>query len=322
MANGNIVEKLRKVLALTSSPIEGEAQAAAATLARLLAEYNIEMSDLEAAGVVAKPSIEEGGHDLGNAAFAWKLELADMLADHYFCVSLTDRTTKKVKFAGRPENVKSLQMLYAWLINQTATIAREDRRKHFAETGEHIDPLRWQLGFGKGAVARLAERLQERREREASEAGSALMLHHTAEVSDYLEEKYGFRKDGRKTRKQQAWDEEWQAKRAAKLKLKQEDPEAYYAEYPWERPEILTPDEQRRAEAANARKRAQQDRRWERASERRREAEERRYYSHEETEKRAQTSRANSAGRRGAERVNIEPFIGAGTGDPDRKRMN
>jgi hypothetical protein len=244
-----------------------------------------------------------------------------MLANHYFCISLTDRTTKKVRFAGRPDNLKALQMLYEWMLTQIATIAREDRRKHFAETGEHIDPLRWQLGFGKGAVARLSERLEERRQREASEAGSALMLHHTAEINDYLEDKYGFRRDGQKTKAQQRWEEEWQARKAAKAKLKAEDPEAYYTEYPWERPEILTPEEQRRADAAKARKDRQQSERWQRSYERRQAREDARYYSREETEKRSQMSRAHSAGRRGAERVNIEPFLNSAEG-PERKKLN
>jgi hypothetical protein len=305
MTDTAIIDKLRKVLALTTSPIEGEATAAAETLARLLTSHNLDIADLEQRGAQAA-TIEEQPHDLGKAAYAWKLNLAEAIAEHYYCHGLVDRTTKRVAFIGRPDNVGSLRLLYAWLIGQIALIAREERRR---EGNTHIDPLRWQVGFGEGAVERLADRLRElKRRREQSEAGAAtcaLVVHHAVEVSDYLEQRYGYRADGRRTAESERWHREWEERKARLAELKLRDIEAYYAECPWMRP--LT-----EAEQAERDKRDAQDRKRQARNERRRKGRGGHHLSNAEYVKLEQKRSAISSGRTSADRINLEPFLGTG----------
>lgn len=305
--DNRIVEKLQKVLALTKPSDEGEAQAAAAMLARLLAQHNLEIADLEKKGQAA-PGVEEKDVDLGKAAWQWKQNLADRLAEHYFCISL--RRGKNPVFVGRPDNVEALKMLFAWLVEQVAGIAREERRVHAAKTGEHVDPLRWNLHFGLGAVERLGERLDERRKKEQSTAGTALVVSHETEANDYLEKKYGWRQDGRRTKKQQEEADRSNALLAELDALKASDIEAYYKRCPWDRP--LTDEETAKREAESAKRRAEDDKRWKRQrarDEARREREWMKQQTPEGRRKRLQQEQADEAGRAAGDRVNLEPFI-------------
>lgn len=324
-----IVERLRKVLALTQSPVEGEAQAAAAMLAKLLTDHNLSMADLEKRGA-GRPGIREEGHDLGKAAFTWKLDLAEAIAEHYYCASLVDRKTKTVAFVGRPDNVESLQMLYAWLIDQIRRIASEERVKHIEQTSEHIDPLRWQVNFGIGAVSRLAVRLQEKREEEeqrqretaVGEQVTALVLSHSREVSDFLEEKYGYRTDGRKTKAEDKREQEWREylrknaeEMAAREELRETNPEEYYRLYPWETAEAKA--RQAKEDEKYFKKEAARERR----NAARRTGPTYRPVSEEEHTRRRQGRDASDAGYAAADRVNLQPFIEGQTTDKDRRRI-
>jgi hypothetical protein len=305
------MERLRKVLALTTSPMEGEAQAASEMLAKLLEQHNLDMADLETKGQAA-PGIQEKSHDLGKAAFTWKLNLAEDIADHYFCVSLVDRKAKTVVFVGRPDNVESLKMLYQWLIDQIRRISADERRKHIAETKEHIDPLRWQVNFGIGAAFRLGQRLRERAEKDASVASTALVVHHTTEISDYFEEKYGYRKDGKTTKADQEWHRKWMERAAQRdieekrmAELLKTDPEEYYKIRPWERPEEVAKrraDEEKRARKEEARQRRNEARR-------KGTTHYRRDYTPEEYRRMEQGWTAKESGHKAGDRINLDPFI-------------
>lgn len=309
-----LIDKLRKILALTNSPVEGEAQAATEHLQRLLTKHNLDIADLEQRGAVKRPEVREGGHDLGKAAFKWKLELADTIAEHFFCVSLTDHSTKTVRFAGRPDNVESLQMLYAWVIEQIKGISATERRAHIEQTGEHIDPLRWQVNFGLGVVGRLGGRLEEirrRREADAEKATggnlvTALVVSHAREVSDYLEEKYGYRRDGQLTKRERAIKERWEAHDRMVDALKEAgDMEAYYGHRPWERPK--TAEEL----AAEEKRRLKEERDWDRKQARRK-GRAWRELTPEQERRQNQAWDARESGRTAATKINLEPFLGEG----------
>lgn len=301
MTQDRILDKLRKVLAMTQSPVEAEAQTAAEMLQRLLTQYNLDMADLEQRGA-AKPAVGEQAHDLGKAAFRWKLDLANVIADHYYCASLIDWTAKTVRFVGRPDNVESLKLLYNWLIEQIKAISASERKVWQEAHGEHVDPLRWQVNFGLGVASRIGVRLAEIRDRMKDDTVTALVLSHKSEISDYMEEQYGRRIDGKPTKQEQKWQREREEREAAMQKLKETDLDAYYAARPWERP--LSPEEQIAQQKAEekAEKRYQRNaaRRTGRAW---------RPRSASQVRQDDQAYSANLAGRDAAGKVNLEPFL-------------
>lgn len=304
--------RMERLLALTSSPNEHEAALAMEKLQELLIRHNLDLADLETRGHAA-PTVREKGHDLGKAAFRWKLDLAEVIARHYFCHPLVNRHAKTVVFVGRPDNVDSLLALYRWVIEQIKTISREERRVHIESTGEHIDPLRWQVNFGIGVVERLGQRLEEIKRRQAEDTQiQALVVHHESEISDYLEGTYGFRADGQKTRAQREHEEQVRERIEKRKKFRAEceaagNMEPYYREYPWDRP--LTA-----AQLEEMAKQAEQERKRQERNERRRTGRHRYHeISDDEYRQLGQASTARTSGRRSADRVNLEPFVEAGS---------
>lgn len=291
----DFIDKLRKILALTTSPVEGEAAAAAAMLQKLLTSRNLTMADLEAKGA-SGPGVREETTDLGKAAFQWKLDLASAIAEHYYCYAII-RADKTIQFIGRPENIKALQMLYLWLVDQIKRISADARRVWIAERGEHIDPLRWQVNFGVGCVERLHNRLRELTKAEQDSAGTALVIHHKSEISDYMEEAYGYRMDGNLTKQQQ----KYAARRDEMNRQHDEDRAAmadaeFYAKCPSESPEA-----QAAREAATAAWWAKEERNSKRRTGR---AGRRVDYVKED-----QAYEARVTGRAHADRLNLTPFI-------------
>lgn len=316
----SLIDKLRKVLALTNSPVENEAQAAAEHLRRLLTTHNLSMADLEAKGGHASPGVRQSGIDLGKAAFKWKLELADRIAEFYYCHPIVDHHDKTVVFVGRPDNVESLSMLYTWVIDQIKRLATEARRTHFDTTGEHIDPLRWQLGFGEGAVRRLHERLREMRAREQEDALNQSTEQSTAlvvmsdkrkeEISDWLESQGMSRIDGRKTKAEQEWEKRWEA-HCARLQAIED---------------AKTPEQKAREQAEREARLKEIEARERRNARRRARYEPKGRYRSWETEEREerrdeQSSRAYQSGKDHASRINLQPFISGDVPNEAKRRL-
>lgn len=317
-----MLSKLRKLLSMqTGAATETESATAAAQLQRFLEQHNLSMADLEAQGAAA-PTVGEQSHDLGKAAFKWKLDLAEGIAEFYYCAPIVSRQRKTVRFVGRPENVESLAMLYQWVIDQIKAIATTERRVHFDTTGEHIDPLRWQLGFGEGAAQRLIERLRELKARQAEDMSrdeygnvTAVAVHHAGEASDYLEATYGYRADGKATKRERERDERWAKQQAEQDELKIKctetgDMEPYYTRYPWERP--ATPEEKAKSDKEMAdylkKEAARTKRRTGRAPR----------YKSVDWDKHSQLGSARESGQSAASRVNLQPFISGAT---ERKKV-
>lgn len=301
--DAKLVDKLRKILALTNSPEEHEAAAAAEHLQRLLTQHNLDIADLEQRGAATKPGVVKGAHDLGKAAFTWKLNLAEVVAEYYFVHPLVDRKAKTVVFIGRPDNVDSMKMLYEWLMEQTKAISASERRAHIAKTGEHIDPLRWQVNFGLGVVSRLGQRLHELSKRRAADVTEhALVLSHKSEISDWLEANGLWRIDGRETAAAKASREQWERYTKDKDELKAACEAAGDMEP--ETPEQLAAraEADRKAEAKAARN---AKRRTGRTSIAR--------YDPEQARKDEQGWNARQAGRDSADKINLEPFLGDGS---------
>src|SRR3990167_3241994 len=121
---------------------EGEAQAAAAAIQRLLLKYNLDMSEVD---LTAEE--ESGGPEIIKDSFrfsdyyqskTWKQQLLFSVAQYNFVRALLHGNNQG-SFIGRPENVKAVRELFEYIIEQLEQLSYDELWKAQG----------WVLGAGK-----------------------------------------------------------------------------------------------------------------------------------------------------------------------------
>jgi len=132
MTPQEIKAKVRKLLALAANnPSEHEARAAAAAATRLVEEYRLSMSEIEAdTGSAEKPVVDEDPLIAGGKVATWQKRLVVYLCDAHGCVAwsyrriMQDNTVERcVGVVGRPCDVAVVRELYAYLSLELTRIA-------------------------------------------------------------------------------------------------------------------------------------------------------------------------------------------------------
>lgn len=175
-----ILDKIRKLLALSernNSP--EEAAAAAALAADMLFEHKLSMADVE-----TPDEYEDslGSIDFQCAGAVWKTSLVHGVSRAFYCrgctVAKRDPETngqKIVRIVGKLSDVQSASYMAAYLINEIDQLA-----KQHAGNGR-----RWTNSFKVGAVSTVLNRLDEQKKAQevkvaAAPAGTALVLRNDA----------------------------------------------------------------------------------------------------------------------------------------------
>lgn len=162
----NVLERIRKLLALASSANEHEASAAMRKAHGLLAEYNLTEADL---GTPDEHGFIVDG-ELHTLSRPWRRKLAANVARLYFAeyvygfVKVDSHTRKcgytrfdKHQFYGAPHNVAVAKSMFVYLcdtIDRLAMEAADAREKKGRES--------FMTSFRHGCANRLVERLAER----------------------------------------------------------------------------------------------------------------------------------------------------------------
>lgn len=152
-----IVEKLRKLLALTKSDNLNEASVAAGVAARLAAQHDIELAELEAAEPNApREPIEKDVDPVYTCGrrIRWKSRLLGGLATAHHCLFHYRDTIGGLAacLAGRPSDVATIRYLFAWISTELERLVRKSGYTGAARTD-------WLLGAARGVLDRMtAER--------------------------------------------------------------------------------------------------------------------------------------------------------------------
>ena len=156
MSPEGIVSRIQKLLALSNSPNENEAKAAAAKAHEMLAEHNLSLSEVEQ---------EDNNHDgtighmtaVSKHSSPWVRHLWGAVARLYFCDYMYSCSNHKTKHwvIGTDVNSKIACSMADYL--QT-TITR------LANVHSRGQDSRFKTGFKKGCSARLRTRLREMRQ--------------------------------------------------------------------------------------------------------------------------------------------------------------
>ena len=199
-----MIEKIRKVLAYTTSPNQHEAAAAAAKAADLLTKYNIDITEV-------RPDSEGylGGLEIVEEVFqysktkssplkSWKEQLAVVLSkDMQFKVLVRQKT--HLVFIGTQGSVTVGHELFNWLVSQLQVAAAEGGKVYMAEretngdTSKHVDPLVYRNTFFMAAVDVIGSRLYERRANAGADE-TAMVLVHTEAIDNYVEQNININK--------------------------------------------------------------------------------------------------------------------------------
>ena len=205
-----ILEKLRKLMNLKESATElgneGEANAAAAGITRLLMEYNLTENDIPEQEKLENPVIsEEIPFKAEASSGAWYSRLVSVICEYNMCRNLivstrTNGRMKRDKFeiVGRKKNVEVVLYLISFLAHQFVTIGKSGyaQYKHdcLLKYGTYPKSLTMYLkSFLYGCVIGISEKFEEG-ERELKKETDITALVSTAkcEIDDFLKnEKIG-----------------------------------------------------------------------------------------------------------------------------------
>lgn len=192
-----IIDLIRKCLALTNSPYEREATAAAAKVQELLEKYNLSMAQV-ASDKTGTPDMVSG--DLNIFGDNWRDIVVSGVSRLSFChtVKYNDYARKgKVCILGREANVIAVYELSVWLMSQLENIAMGSYEPYvklangsFAKNP--ISARTWNRDFLIGAAHRVVQRLKEltAERHEVNPDLHALTVNLTAETDRYVREQF------------------------------------------------------------------------------------------------------------------------------------
>lgn len=152
----SIVEKIRKLQALSGSSNEHEAALAAAKMQELLFKHNISIGSLADPSEFIKHKQEFGGGK------NWAKELYVILCQTNFCRPVIEYNNKAVYAIGRRENVEVVNSMFDWLQLRINYLATAGYSLLGYNTGEHAKT--WKNGFRLGAVSVISKRLRMQKE--------------------------------------------------------------------------------------------------------------------------------------------------------------
>lgn len=171
-----VIERIKKLLALSESANEHEAALAAEKAQELLAEYNIDMFDIQE--TEDDPTAEVHEERAQSRPQAWRRSVYMAVAKMYFCeyyfiggVFVLDPNSKRGRvkrdthcFVGKPHNTEVAKLMAAYLC---ATILR------LSSQGSHQYPkserARYKKSFHNAASHRLYWRIMDRIEKAKKE---------------------------------------------------------------------------------------------------------------------------------------------------------
>ncbi len=193
-ADDNLINKVKKLLALTESPNEAEATLAAEKAQELMLRYGIQLAQVAAAEgdrVGVNREMVNGKVD------PWRRYLAAAVAKSMGGQLLYSNEYRKwtgtLEFWGERGTTASMVAMYQYLEAQLLAIsaigaANEGRERRWCNAAES---MRWRRSFLLGAVTRISSRLEERKQSMVAESDDSMALVRlTDAVQDAIDEKY------------------------------------------------------------------------------------------------------------------------------------
>lgn len=188
-AGQQVLMKVKKLLALSGSPVAAEAQAAMNAAARLMAKHNLKALENQEEKAYEHRLI---GPPVKRLSTALALT-AGLLNRHFFVETIfvpdydprTDTESKRLEIMGRPENVSLAEHVFLFLSERSESLWREYRREH--KGGGQAARNSFIAGLLEGFDAKLkAEARAGGHSKSPNEGFSALVLSRDARLADFV----------------------------------------------------------------------------------------------------------------------------------------
>lgn len=158
-----IVNKIKRLLALSSSDNTHEAESAMLKAQELLAKYNLQLSEIEA---YKEQNVKEDITEITFTKAKWKGRLAKVIASNFKCeMYYKTYRSHKVTFLGLEEDVAICKIMTEYAIDcikkESGKIARAYREKGRSAKGVEND---FALGFIEGLRSKFEEQKQKNEE--------------------------------------------------------------------------------------------------------------------------------------------------------------
>lgn len=148
----SVIEKIKKLLALSTSSNPHESALAAAKAQELLAEYNLELSHVQA----GEPTAHYTEGMILTGRRVWRRHLLYLLATYNFCESFYDAGKKCMVLIGERHNREVVQYLYEYLAVELEHLALAAYERTYSE----LPAVTWRDSFYMGALDTLYVRLR------------------------------------------------------------------------------------------------------------------------------------------------------------------
>ncbi len=161
MDNTAIIEKIRKLLALTSSSNEHEAALAAVHVQRLLSGHNLAMADIEAA---CKPDTADSIETTVSRKLPkWIRHLSAGVSTAFDCQAIHHPATGKMTFIGVGADAQVAVYTFTYLDRTIRKLCSGYMKHHTGDTiaGRHRELMR--QSYCLGAVSTITRRLGEQK---------------------------------------------------------------------------------------------------------------------------------------------------------------
>lgn len=182
---------------------EGEANAAAAAIQKILTEYNLSMSDIDTEEKTEK--VIEDHMSYYTYKFIggkWEHRLMFVISKWNFCKCFTvgDEKYKKMCVMGKEENVTTVKWLHSFLCEKFVRIGKDNyKRLQITNIGLDTYLRRYLMGCADGLDAKFIE--ENKRQKAEDEIYSAkvtsLVLRNDTAIVEYMEDKGYIIKKGR-----------------------------------------------------------------------------------------------------------------------------
>jgi len=180
MVSDNILEKIRRCLALSTSSNEHEAAAALQKAHELLVKHNLALEDIYTR-FGNKPAMMDVRVPLGHQD--WKRILVSRVASFNYCYGMF--VGSDIQIIGRPDNVAATAEMSAWLINQLEVLATSATILY---EGSHR--MSYRNSYLLGAVTTIRQRLKAIRQQENANPTTTALVVLDSEAEAYAQQHY------------------------------------------------------------------------------------------------------------------------------------